>query len=263
MLLPNFFIFIADGVFDVVGPLYILRVLALDVTLLGALVFAENAVQILVNASDDNRVQDKGNKETQRTSAHILLGAGAMYLILPFIPYDWVSSYPWCLFAWYFCGRLLMAWGGDAFDANFNAAMNNSNFLPPAEALRTLEVFYAASMAGNLLGALLALCVILLGLDLAWCFAIPVALFLLMLLAVGAIPDNAFPPDPDELIAERSFKKKAGAGGAGGAGGAEGAEGEADAGLRYILENLGGDTFGGLTNFSPIWCSSPSRAPTP
>jgi hypothetical protein len=262
IILPNFFIFIADGVFHVVGPLYVLRVLALDVQLLGALVFAENAVQILVNKPNDNRVQEKGNKRAQRTSAHILLGASAMFAALPFLPREWVANHPWWIFAWYLCGRLLTAWGCDAFEASFNSAMNNSNFLPLTEALRTLEVFYGATKAGNLLGALLALIVLLLGLDVEWCFVIPVALFVLMRLAVDAIPENAFPPDPAELIEEQHYQKQhAGAAhGAGhdaglGASHSHGAEAVGHRGMRDFLENLGGDACGGLTNFSPIWCA--------
>jgi hypothetical protein len=65
-----------------------------------------------------------------------------------------------------------------------------------------LWTFSESGKAGELLDAFLALGVILLCLDLAWCFAFPAPLFLLMRLAVEAVPGNASPP-PRPLRARR------------------------------------------------------------
>eukprot|EP00292_Cryptomonas_paramecium_P003262 CAMPEP_0113706558 /NCGR_PEP_ID=MMETSP0038_2-20120614/27800_1 /TAXON_ID=2898 /ORGANISM="Cryptomonas paramecium" /LENGTH=641 /DNA_ID=CAMNT_0000631781 /DNA_START=8 /DNA_END=1933 /DNA_ORIENTATION=+ /assembly_acc=CAM_ASM_000170 len=247
LLHPLFLIYVVEGLFDVVGPIFILRVLELDVILVGALVFAEHAVQVVTNDSNDNRVADEGNKPAQQFSVKIFLGSSILFLVLAFIPEDILNRYAWFVFAWYFGARMLVAWASDQFDSNYNAALMNSAFLPPVDAVKTLDIFYAANMLGALLGALCAGILVTLSNRISFCLAIPLIVYGIMYFVVESIADNAFPPDPASMVGERIAIKF------------EKADGriKTSSKIKDILTNLGGE--GSLTNFSPIWFEEKPR----
>ena len=160
LMYPQFPINVMNGVFAVVGPILVLRDLELDPSLLGALIFAEHATQVLTQLPCGEYVDTAGHKAAQRRAVILLSLAAACAAALPLLPAAWIMQGPWHAFALYLAARLLFAWGTNQFDANYNAAINNSAFLPPHDAPRALDLFYCSAMLGAFVGSVLALVVV-------------------------------------------------------------------------------------------------------
>jgi hypothetical protein len=165
LMYTQFPIHILNGLFSVVGPIFILRTLQLHVSLLGAISFAEQALQILTGYICGSYLASAGHKAAQGRAVILLALSAGTVAILPFLPADWLEASPWSAFLCYLLARLLFAWGVAQFNANYGAAINNSAFLPPHDAARALALFYFSSMVGMLCGSLLALLVLQTGLE--------------------------------------------------------------------------------------------------
>ena len=191
VMYPQFPVHILNGLLAVVGPILILRDLGLNVALLGALVFAEHAVQLLSAPGCGALISAHGPKAGQHRAALLFLASSAalaaqpLFLLLP--PPIATAAGPWPAFALYAAARMLHAWGAAQLDAACGAALGNSAFLPPHHLLRALDLLYCASMAGGFAGALLALLASAAG-DLRWALLLPVALASALYLLVESIP---------------------------------------------------------------------------
>ena len=135
LMYPQFPINVMNGLFAAVGPIMIVREWKLDVTLLGSLVFAEHAIQVFTQYPCGYYVQTDGHKAAQQRSVKILGLSAVMFALLPLQSPEWARSSQWTMFMWYLMARVVFAWGTNQFDANYNAAMNNSAFLRPHQVL--------------------------------------------------------------------------------------------------------------------------------
>ena len=141
-------------------------------------------------------MEKAGNKAAQRRAV-LILGSSAVPLsAVPLLPVAWLEQSPWLAFALYLVARLLFAWGTNQFDANYNAAINNSAFLPPHDVPRALDVFYCSGMLGSFCGSLLALLIVQSGLQVRWALLLPAPLVLAMAGLVELIREAAAPPPP-------------------------------------------------------------------
>jgi hypothetical protein len=193
LMVPQFPINVINGLFAVVGPLYIVRVLNLDVALLGALMFAEHATQVLTQRMCGKYVEEAGNKHAQRRAVLILAASTGMFTALPFLPEDLVEQVgSWTIFFWYATARMFFAWGTNQFDANYNAAINNSAFLPPQHVIRAMDLFYCSCMLGGFVGAVLAL-LITRAAGVTWILLLPAVLIAIMYVLVETIPQVLSP----------------------------------------------------------------------
>ena len=193
VMYPQFPIHVLNGLLAVVGPVFLLRDLRLDVALLGALIFAEHAIQALSHSDNGALVAAYGPKAGQRRAVLLLFASAALLAALPLMPHvAWTASSPWIAFAIYAIARLLHAWGTAQFDAACGAALGNSAFLPPHHLLRALDLLYCAGMLGAFVGSLLALLAAA-ALDLRWALLLPAALVAVVFVAVEAIPQVTGP----------------------------------------------------------------------
>ena len=112
LMYTRFSIHVLNGLFSVVGPIFILRTLSLDVTVLGALALAEQALQIFaVHLSCGAYLASAGHKAAQGRAVLLLaLSAGAV-AVLPLFPSGWLEANPWSAFVCFLISRLLFAWG--------------------------------------------------------------------------------------------------------------------------------------------------------
>jgi len=205
LLLPQFPVNVLNGMFSVVGPIFIVRELDLDISLLAALVFAEHAVQVLTQQLCGKFVDTDGHKPAQRRAVQLLTVTVIIFAFIPLAPSHWIASAPWLFFFWYMLARLVYAWGTNQFDANYNAAINNSAFLPPQDATIALDIFYFSNMLGSFVGALLTLLVVVY-LPSRWALILGIPLIAAMHFLVENIRQDehhvTFPPDPEALASD-------------------------------------------------------------
>ena len=195
IIYPKFPLHVSDGLFAVITPIFTLRYLKLNIEAFCCLFVAEHVVQLVTHVECVRWLNALGFKDLQRRSVLILLASAGLLLTIPFFPEPWILANPWPIFLIYAAARLLFALGLNAFDTNVSAAVHNAAFFPPAEAVTASEFLYATQFLGFLAGSMLARLAFAVA-SIQWSLLVPALLVADMHLAVEAIADGTFPPDP-------------------------------------------------------------------
>lgn len=222
LLYPQLPIHIANGVFSVVSPIFILRVLQLDFALLAAFVFAEHAVQVLVQAGCSAYVDSAGHKAAHMRAVYLFIAVTFLLVAVPFVPDSVLYENRWFGFGWFAVARMLWAWGTAQFEMSYTTAINNSAFLPPVDMVKTANVAYLSEMLGAVIGTVASMAIDAFTGAVTWSLLALPLVVTVMLAAVRRIRDDkdnvTFPPDPaneahvrqmhDEIKSKRSRLSK-------------------------------------------------------